>query len=346
MTARPAIFQDQNVRYEANTCDALKEAWEDGAVSLCAWLHQPYPGVELAADYLPELRTIGMWDAGGKQRWGLERHCNEGIEFTYLASGHLQFSVDGNTWELKPGQLTMTRPWQFHQVGQPEVTASKLYWFILDVNVRRPNQEWCWPSWLLLSPAELRELTSLLSHNEHPVWDASDAVRDAFEALIQLLKQHQPGQGETAVKLGINALILALLQLMRSRKPPLNQHLSSTERVVEIFLQALPEYSGYAWTLDQMAGQCGISRSQFSTYCRKLKNMTPVQYVTQCRLEKSAALLVDEPLRTVSEIAYASGFKTSQYFASNFRKHYGKTPGEYRKGCVVRLIPETANGRE
>ena len=184
MTARPAIFQDQNLRYEANTCDALKEAWKEGSVNVCAWSHQPYPGIELAADYLPELRTIGMWDASGKQRWGLERHCNEGIEFTYLASGQLQFSVDGSTWELKPGQLTMTRPWQFHQVGQPEVTASKLYWFILDVSVRRPNQEWRWPSWLLLSPAELQELTSLLSHNEHPVWDASDTIRDAFEALI------------------------------------------------------------------------------------------------------------------------------------------------------------------
>lgn len=115
------------------------------------------------------MRSIGVWDAPSAQAWGLELHCNEGIEFTHLEKGKTAFEADGKQWMLRKGHLPITRPWQFHRVGAPHVGACRLTWLILDVNVRRPNQTWQWPTWLVCCPGELQKLTRLLSLNAQPV---------------------------------------------------------------------------------------------------------------------------------------------------------------------------------
>jgi AraC family L-rhamnose operon regulatory protein RhaS len=115
----PAIFQDGERTYFADTCEPLKEAASKAEVHLHAWGHALYPGVQLPRGYLPAVRSIGIWDAPVAQSWGLDLHCNEGIEFTYLRRGKTAFEVDGKHWTLRKGCLTITRPWQFHRVGAP-----------------------------------------------------------------------------------------------------------------------------------------------------------------------------------------------------------------------------------
>ena len=53
-------------------------------------------------------------------------------------------------------------------------------------------------------------------------------------------------------------------------------------------------------------------------------------YILQLRLEYAAHLLVDEPERTVSQIAADCGFSSSAYFSDRFRQHYGMSPSDFR----------------
>ena len=77
------------------------------------------------------IRTVGRWDARHDQRWGLDWHRNEGIELTLLSRGRLAFATDAGEQVLRPGDLTVTRPWQRHRVGAPFVTPGRLHWLIL-----------------------------------------------------------------------------------------------------------------------------------------------------------------------------------------------------------------------
>ena len=331
---QPANFQTDDAIYTADTCEPLKVAGDVGDVYLRGWGRASYPGLPLPADMLPEVRSLGMWDASLHQTWGLPMHCNEGIELTYLARGQVAFKVDGKEWTLRKGHLTITRPWQFHQVGSPNVTPSRLYWLILDVAVRRPNQPWYWPDWLICSPEELAELTTLLRHNEQPVWQASDAVIHSFERLAGLLEDAPLAAHETKLKLYINDLMIATLDMLRQKDITLDEHLSSTHRAVELFLDRLPRRAGYGWDLNGMAQQCGLSRSQFSTYCKQITNMTPIEYLTHCRVRAAAELLATQPELSVTEVAFRCGFNSSQYFASVFKAHQGCAPTEYRSAAV------------
>ena len=54
------------------------------------------------------------------------------------------------------------------------------------------------------------------------------------------------------------------------------------------------------------------------------------KYILQLRLEYAAHLLINEPERTIVQIAADSGFGSSPYFSDRFRQHYGMTPSDFR----------------
>lgn len=320
MKELPAIFQNGEQVYAVDTCEPLKAAASRDEVRLHAWGHALYPGILLPRTFVPAVRSVGVWDAPARQSWGLDLHCNEGIEFTYLERGKTAFEVDGRAWALRKGHLTITRPWQFHRVGDPHIASCRLIWLILDVNVRRPNQTWQWPDWLLCSPEDLCMLTRLLSHNEQPVWRANDEVAQWFGKLGLLLEETtSPEAGETKLKFYINALLIALMEMLERQKIPLDDYLSSSQRAVQTFLGALPQHAASDWGLAAMASQCGLSRSQFSDYCKELTGRTPMQYLTQCRIDLAAALLAERPDLSITDVAYHCGFNSSQYFSTVFR---------------------------
>lgn len=327
---QPVSFRSRRELYHADTCDPLVAAARRGDLGLAAFGRGTYPGARLPPRSLPELCSVGVWDARADQPWGLGWHRNEGIELTYLAAGHLNFAVDRDSFQLEPGDFTITRPWQKHRVGDPNVTASRLIWVILDVGVRRPNQAWRWPAWMLLEPSLLRPMTVKLRHNERPVWKADRNLARCFEDLAASCSQPFSPTHCTRVKLLLNGLWIALAGLLTTRRMKLDESLSSAERTVRLFLEELRARSDEPWTLAAMAEQCGIGRSSFSEYCRQQTNCTPIEYLTRCRLEHACQLLGSEPARSITDIALACGFQTSQYFATVFARKFGRSPRVWR----------------
>ncbi len=329
-----SVFRLGDCLYYADTCEPLKQAAARGELRLVARGRGQYPGPPFPAQMLPEVRSIGSWDADHDQSWGLDWHRNEGIEFTYLARGKVSFGVDGQRFLLKRGDLTVTRPWQIHRLGNPRITACRLLWLILDVGVRRPNQPWIWPRWLALSEEDIRTLTTLLSLNEQPVWSANEEVAEYFEQIIAAAD----ALNESRLRLAISGLLLAVTELLHRHQPPLDKAMSSTARAVELFLAQLPELVDAPWSLDRMAEACGLGRSQFTTYCKALTNMSPIEYLTACRIRVATRLLASDPALSVTEIAYRCGFNSSQYFARVFRAYVGCAPRAYR---CFRAAPST-----
>ena len=79
-----------------------------------------------------------------------------------------------------------------------------------------------------------------------------------------------------------------------------------------------------------MAEECGLSRTRFADYCKKLTNMTPRQYLQHLRLEQASRLLQAAQETSVTEIAFTCGFNSSQYFSNAFKKRFGYAPTSLR----------------
>ena len=331
MRQPPAVFLGQGRVYQADTCEPLKRAARRGELRLLARGRRGYPGTPLPAGALDPICSLGVWDARRDQAWGLPWHRNEGIEFTCLSRGRMAFHVGERSFPLRRGHLTITRPWQVHRVGEPHVTASRLHWIILDVGVRRPNQPWRWPDWLMCSPADLKRLTRLLSHNEEPVWRVGAEVERCFEQLSEAMAVRGPAVLETRIKLRVNELLVTVADVLERKRIPLDRRLSGTPRTVELFLEGLRQNLEYPWDLGEMARQCGLGRTRFVHYCRLVTDLSPGEYLARCRVEAAARILGDRPDANITDVGLSCGFGSGQYFATVFRRFLGCTPSDYRR---------------
>jgi AraC family L-rhamnose operon regulatory protein RhaS len=328
---RPARFFADSKVFHADTCEPLKAAVANNEVAFSALARGAYPGRRLAAKSLERIMSVGYWDGRSDQKWGLDWHRNEGVELTYLARGKLDFSVDGTNFRLSRGNLTVTRPWQLHRVGDPCVSASRLHWIILDLGVRRPHQTWVWPDWLVMCEADVKEFTRLLQHNEQAVWRADSKIERCFERIATVVDQSSSRSHESRLRLHLNQLFLEVLELLRRQNITLDESLSSRRRSVELFLSSLIHQIDQPWTLDSMAQHCGLGRSRFTHYCYELTNMPPLEYLNHCRIDRACQLLEAYPKRSVTDVAFACGFASSQYFATVFRRFTDVSPQTFRR---------------
>ena len=327
---RQSVFRSDNELYHADSCEALKQASQRGEARIVALGRGSYPGDRLPTNDLKEVCLTGYWDAAHEQTWGLGWHRNEGIEFSFVEAGQVPFHIDGKFYNLEPGQLTITRPWQEHRVGNPHVPACRFHWLIIDVGVRRPNQPWHWPAWVLYPKSNMERLTTILRQNEQPVWHASEEIARCFRKLGKAAAGGTGPENITRLKIVINELLIALAEMLGSRNPPLDETLSGTARAVRLFLEELPRRIDEPWTLESMAEQCRLGRSAFASCCKQITNASPVDYLTSCRVAASAQMLKESPGKSITEVAFSCGFQSSQYFSTVFRARHACTPREWR----------------
>ncbi|MBL7115748.1 MAG: AraC family transcriptional regulator [Kiritimatiellae bacterium] len=327
------IYREAGKTYHADSCDTLVEAAESGDLTLQALGRGTYPGRSIPGRVLKGLRSVGYWDAPHEQKWGLPWHRNEGIEITLLETGATPFFLGGKLLTLQPGDLTITRPWQPHRVGNPNIGPGRLNWVILDVGVRQPHQEWTWPSWLVITRKDLQSLTTFLRENEQPVWQSTHAIQHCFRQIARTVKDDRNDSGASHLSVYINELLLHLLDMFREHRVPLSKSLTSARRTTELFFDGLKGSVSDPWTLESMAECCGLGVTRFVHYCRQITNQTPMQHLNQLRIEAAAETLLLSPEKSVTTISHECGFSSSQYFATVFRKAFGCSPREYRRPC-------------
>jgi AraC family L-rhamnose operon regulatory protein RhaS len=130
-------------------------------------------------------------------------------------------------------------------------------------------------------------------------------------------------------------MFIQLLDLFQRKRVPLDRSLSDSRRTVQLFLDDLlshPEQLEREWSLGAMAQSCGLAVTQFVAHVRSLTNMTPMHYLQERRLDFAAQALRERMDMSITDIALASGFSSSQYFATVFGGRFGCGPREYRAG--------------
>jgi AraC-like DNA-binding protein len=333
MTGLPPFYRTHGKSYEADRCKPLTRAVGEGRVRLEALARKGYPGRALRPPDLPGVLSLGHWDAKGAQNWGLDWHRNEGIELAFLETGGVPFLVNRRKFHLEPGDLTITRPWQPHRVGDPCIGPGRLHWLILDVKVRRPHQKWRWPDWMVLTREDLNRLNTLLRQNEQPVWHGTPEIASCFMRISRAVRCHEKSNAISMLTVLLNELCVLVLEMLQRRRIPLNPDLTSRRRTVELFLEDLrgqKENLAEQWTLSSMAKNCGLGVTHFGNICKQITNMTPIQYLKYHRIQTASELLILEPERSITEIALSLGFGSSQYFATVFRRIKGASPREFR----------------
>lgn len=340
MTIRPT-YQTRHERYEIDRCEPQNRAVREGKIELYALSKGHYPGTPVPENVLPGLSSIGFWNAGAAQDWGLDSHRNEGIEISFLETGTMVFTADQKKFNLRAGHFTITRPWQLHKLGEPNIGPGRVHWLILDVNVRRPHQNWRWPKWVILTKDDLAELTRKLRTNENPVWNSTPAIAHSFRELARNVEAWDQPHSVSRLAVYANQLLVGILDALSKQQHSENEQLTTHRRTIELFLRDLEQGRvdvSHPWSLDQMAKQCGMGVTAFSKYCREIVNSGPVEFLNHCRLNVAARKLREGNGLSITDVAFACGFNSSQYFATCFRQRFQISPRQFVSGATASVL--------
>ena len=107
------------------------------------------------------------------------------------------------------------------------------------------------------------------------------------------------------------------------------------DRFVGKTLALIHSRPAHAWTVEELAGAVGLSRSALAERFTGLVGQPPMQYLTRWRLQLAGDLLRSGK-RTVAAIAADVGYDSEAAFNRAFKRELGETPAAWRR------IPETS----
>lgn len=84
-----------------------------------------------------------------------------------------------------------------------------------------------------------------------------------------------------------------------------------------------------SWTLDELAAECGASRSALASRFTQLTGYPPIQYLTRWRMQLAAKRLTERGVK-VAAVAQEIGYDSEAAFSRAFKKFSGQSPSQWR----------------
>ena len=193
-------------------------------------------------------------------------------------------------------------------------------------------------------PWVLKEFSSLLLNNSgyHNLFIFEPAYRRKMhfserlhldsEPLSELVSMLENINRELAVpnnELAVTGVFMQITGFIcRHQAPEKNSQISDSpgRKMVNYIDENLSEEI----TLDDLARLSGMSKNGIIAMFRRFYGVTPMKYINGARIYKAEQMLKGTG-KSITEIAFETGFEDSNYFSRVFKAYRGQTPGEYRK---------------
>jgi AraC family L-rhamnose operon regulatory protein RhaS len=265
-------------------------------------------GYDLFADATPE---------------GLKPHRHDGaFELCYIRRGSLNWWIEDRTYAIAPGDVFLTLPNEWHGGRHGVMDACELYWLAFTLDPAGGS--------LGLTADETAHLDHALRGSRTRVSRGSSAMPGHFARILAAIREPQ-GLG-AAVARGSVVLLIAELAAAFARADAALVQRSASPRI-QAAMQWLQDHYAEPVALDALASQCQLKISRFRALFRAETGFSPLEYLTQVRIAAAKELLA-RPHLSITAIALACGFGSSQYFATAFRRSTGFTPRDYRQRGV------------
>jgi len=159
------------------------------------------------------------------------------------------------------------------------------------------------------------------------------ALHMTMQALATEMADHAPGSEVVATRLA-EVLFIHVLRAHMASGPERNKGWLRAvfDPQMGTALSAIHGRVNTPWTVESLAEEAGMSRSAFAARFKELLGQTPLEYVTEWRMQKAMQLLGHRDKKLI-DVARSVGYESDAAFSKAFKRVVGANPGEYlRRG--------------
>ena len=157
------------------------------------------------------------------------------------------------------------------------------------------------------------------------------ALHNTLHALASEMAEQAPGSEVVATRLA-EVLFIQVLRAHIAAGPGRNEGWLRAvfDPQMGHALRAIHDKVSSPWTVESLAEAAGMSRSAFAARFKELVGQTPLEYVTEWRMQKAMQLLLQKDRKLV-DVAQSVGYESDAAFSKAFKRVVGANPGEYGK---------------
>jgi AraC-like DNA-binding protein/quercetin dioxygenase-like cupin family protein len=253
-------------------------------------------------------------------------HWHEFYELCFIVRGKGTNVVNGKAILLEPGCLFLLTPADFHEIAHdPTDLPIELFNVVF-------SEE-------LLSEG-LRDLVYMQRDSCSIKEDESNRPEVEQEyRLIGAELEHRRTGYQVLIRGALERIVVSWIRgLERGELSNLNGEAGATQP--SAMMQKAMNYIRYHFrdplTLEDAARHARLAPNYFSDCFRKMTGIAFQNYLQELRLSFASSLLRASSL-PVTDICYASGFRTLTHFERVFKRKYGHSPRAYRKELGTHL---------
>src|SRR5580693_7375722 len=157
------------------------------------------------------------------------------------------------------------------------------------------------------------------------------ALHNTVQALASEMAEQAPGSEVVATRLA-EVLVIQLLRAHIASGPKRNKGWLRAifDPQIGAALSAIHDKVNTPWTVESLAEAAGMSRSAFAPRFKELLGQTPLEYITEWRMQKAMRLLQRRDKKLI-DVARSVGYESDAAFSKAFKRVVGANPGEYLK---------------
>lgn len=239
---------------------------------------------------------------------GTVEHIHPCYEIYVHVSGDVSFATNDTMQVLSPGDVVLTRPYTSHHcITHTDCIHEHYCLFVYceDALIKDALDRLAQRCFLRDSPDGTTQLLSLLQQITHAL--SQEPRPDLLEQRASLYR------------------LIAQLSRMSAPNADAPRYPENLRRI----LHHISLHYASPLSVRELCRHFFISQATLERLFRHHLHTTPYRYLLQYRLSAAAHALVRG--KSVGAAAEESGFSDYPHFISQFRKHFGMTPNQYKK---------------
>ncbi|MEG2053816.1 MAG: AraC family transcriptional regulator [Oscillospiraceae bacterium] len=225
----------------------------------------------------------------------------------YIVSGKGKFFVNNNVYTLSEGDIFFATPAQIITYTADDTEPWK----------------YCWVGFNGSCATKL--VNELPFTAEKPIHHCKDAEKIKNAIYKIFINSGNEYRNEVAM---VGQLYILLAKLMsETDNKSQNAYTPSSQYVFNAIKYIQSNYFNDI-SIDDIAKSVGISRSHLYRVFMTISGHSPIDYLTEYRIDQACHLLKNSSLN-IAEIAVSVGFFDQFYFSRVFKKHKGMPPSKY-----------------